>query len=56
MSDAIKVYKGFNADWTCNPEGVSYQYKVGETYTHDGDVKLCNSGFHACEYPLDIFN
>jgi len=52
MTDSIKVYKGFNSDWTCR----NYQFKVGETYIHDGVAKLCNSGFHACEYPLDIFN
>jgi hypothetical protein len=51
-TDAIKVYKGFNADWTCR----DYQFKVGETYVHSGAAKLCESGFHACEYPLDIFN
>ncbi|WP_109078437.1 DUF7666 domain-containing protein [Aggregatibacter kilianii] len=46
------AYKGFNKDWTCR----DYQYKVGETYEHKGKVKACGSGFHACEYPLDVFN
>ena len=46
----MKAYKAFNSDMTCR----GFQYKEGETYKIDGDVKLCERGFHACENPLDV--
>ena len=48
----IVAYKGFSADWKCR----DFQFKVGESYTHKGKISLCNSGFHACEFPLDVWN
>jgi hypothetical protein len=45
-------YKVFNPDWTCR----GFQYELGKTYTHDGNLNMCSSGFHFCEKLIDCFN
>ena len=52
--EVIKSYKGFNKDMTCNPNGVTFQYKEGKEYETDR-VEACVRGFHACGRPLDVF-
>ena len=50
----MKCYKGFNKDLQCTPDGKVFQYEIGKEYVEES-AELCNSGFHACEYPLDCF-
>ena len=47
----MKAYKGFNRDMTCR----GFQFEEGKEY-HEDKAVLCESGFHACENPLDTFN
>lgn len=46
-----KYYKGFNKDMTCR----NFQYEEGKEYT-EAKAVVCQTGFHACEYPLDCFD
>ena len=48
----MKGYKVFTSDWTCR----GFQYEVGKTYVHEGDIKLCDKGFHFCEKANDCFD
>lgn len=47
----MKGYKVFNPDWTCR----GFQYEVGQTYEHKGNIELCGSGFHFCRKANDCF-
>ena len=46
----MKAFKGFNKDLTCR----GYQYEEGKEF-HTERAECCDTGFHACEYPLDCF-
>ena len=44
-------YKGMDQNMQCR----GFQYEVGKKYETE-DAEVCEKGFHACEYPLDVFN
>jgi len=48
----VKGYKVFNPDWTCR----GFQYEVGKTFKHNGEIKMCGAGFHFCQKASDCFN
>lgn len=50
MKELIRSYKGFNKDMTCR----GFQFEEGKEYEEE-KAKACEFGFHACEYPLDVF-
>ena len=46
----MKMYKGFDKDLKCR----GYQYQIGRTEKEES-AELCERGFHACVFPLDVF-
>lgn len=57
----LKLYKALHREpdgtLSCKPARYKYQkYEIGKSYKVDGDIKLCQNGFHACRKIKDIFN
>ena len=48
----MKAYKVFDKEWKCR----NFQYEFGVKYKHEGDIRLCESGFHSCKKLIDCFN
>ena len=44
------AYKGTDKDMKCR----GFQFELGKEYVEE-EAKLCEKGFHGCEYPLDVF-
>lgn len=47
----MKCFKGFDKDLKCR----DFQYEIGKEYTEE-KADICNCGFHACEFPMNVFN
>lgn len=64
MSEKVKAYKGFEVIQIYNEKTGTFEdaidcrgfrFEEGKTY-EEPEAKLCRCGFHACTYPLDVFN
>jgi hypothetical protein len=51
-TETVIAYKGFSKDFACR----EFAFEIGQTYSVDGNVRACRNGFHACEYPLSVFD
>src|SRR3990167_10613429 len=49
--EKIKAYKIFDDEWKCQ----GFQFEIGKTYGYNGDIKICEKGFHACLKLEDCF-
>ena len=47
----MKAYKGFDKDLKCR----GFQYEAGKEYETE-NAKQCDTGFHACENPLNTLS
>ena len=47
----MKCYKGFDKNLACR----GFKYEAGKEYETE-TAEICESGFHACENPFDVFN
>ena len=47
----MKGYKAFDKDLKCR----DMQYEIGQTYEMDGEIKLCERGFHFCKSLADCY-
>ena len=48
----MKGYKGFDKDLKCK----GFQYEVGKEFELDGEIKICERGFHFCKELIDVMN
>nr|DAM72752.1 MAG TPA: hypothetical protein [Caudoviricetes sp.] len=51
----MKGYKAFNNDMTTN-HGDNTVYEVGKTYTVEGEIKICENGYHFCKKCADVYD
>ena len=47
----VEAFKGFDQKLQCR----GFQFEIGKSYTVNGKIEVCESGFHACEIPFDVW-
>ena len=47
----MKGYKAFDKDLKCR----DFQFEVGKEHTHNGEIGICEAGFHFCQKCADVF-
>jgi hypothetical protein len=47
----VEAFKGFDQKLQCR----GFQFEIGKSYTVNGKIEVCKSGFHACEIPFDVW-
>jgi hypothetical protein len=52
MENVIRGYKVADSNGKCR----GYQFEVGKRYKYDGNIKICESGFHFCIKASHCFN
>jgi hypothetical protein len=50
----VRAFKGFDVAKDGGLSCRGFKYELGATYEHEGKVKLCEGGFHACARLADI--
>lgn len=51
----MKGYKAFLSDMTTK-HGDNTVYEVGKTYTVEGEVMICENGYHFCKKCVDVYD
>ena len=51
----MRGYKAFLSDMTTR-HGDNTVYEVGKTYTVEGEVKICENGYHFCKKCVDVYD
>ena len=51
----MKGYKAFLSDMTTR-HGDNTVYEVGKTYAVEGEIKICENGYHFCKKCVDVYD
>ncbi len=52
MSETKVAFKGFDKNMSCR----NHKFEVGQKYRYEGEVVICQSGFHACSNAMDVWS